>query len=305
MRNINLRQLEAFRAVMMTKSITRAAETMFVSQPAVSRLIADFETAIGFPLFERVKRRLLPTLEAHALYEEVDRSFAGLNKINLAAREIREFRSGGLTVAALPSLGLGYLPEQISKFATDRPDVSLSLIIRSSQNVSSLVAAQRADIGFTESIDFGDDVDAEVLLTTNLVCILPDGHRLAQKQQIEARDLDGETYVGTGNRQLTLDDLDRFFDQQKVKLKIQVDTQLHATVAEFVLYGTGVGIIDPITAERYAHKGLQIRPFIPSMPYKYYVIFPEGRPRSRLAVQFLREVRDHISRFALTNVHSI
>ena len=290
---------------MMTKSITRAAETLFVSQPAVSRLIADFETAIGFPLFERVKRRLHPTPEAYALYEEVDRSFAGLNKINLAAREIREFRSGGLTVAALPSLGLGYLPEQISKFYIDRPDVSLSLSIRSSQKVSSLVAAQRADIGFTESIGFGDDVDAEVLLTTNLVCILPDGHRLAQKQQIEARDLDGETFVGSGNWQLTLDDLERFFDQQKVKLKIQVNTQLHATVAEFVLHGTGVGIIDPITAERYAHKGLQIRPFIPSIPYKYYVIFPEGRPRSRLAVQFLREVRDHISRFALTSNHSI
>ena len=305
MRNINLRQLEAFRAVMITKSITRAAETLFVSQPAVSRLIADFEAAVGFSLFERVKRRLLPTPEAHALFEEVDRSFVGLNKINLAAREIREFRSGGLSIAALPSLGLGYLPEQISKFAADRPDVSLSLVIRSSQNVSSLVSVQRADIGFTESIDFGDDVDAELLLTTNLVCILPDEHRLAQKQQIEATDLDGETFVGTGNRQLTLDDLDRFFDQQKVKLKIQVDTQLHATVAEFVLYGTGVGIIDPITAERYAHKGLQIRPFVPSMPFKYYVIFPAGRPRSRLAMQFLSEVREHISRFASTNVHNI
>lgn len=298
MRNINLRQLEAFRGVMMTKSITRAAESLCISQPAVSRLIADFESAVGFPLFERVKRRLLPTPEAHALYEEVDRSFAGLNKINLAAREIREFRSGSLSIAALPSLGLGYLPEQISRFATDHPDVSLSLSIRGSQNVSSLVAAQRADIGFTESIDFGDDVDAELLLTTNLVCILPQGHRLAQKKQIEASDLDGETYVGTGNWQLTCHDLDRFFDHQKVKRKIQVDTQLHATVAEFVLYGAGVGIIDPITAERYAHKGLQIRPFVPSMPYKYYVMFPEGRPRSRLAEQFHNEIRGRISRFS-------
>ncbi|MCP4433148.1 MAG: LysR family transcriptional regulator, partial [Gammaproteobacteria bacterium] len=75
---MNLRQLEAFRAVMITRSITRASELLFVSQPAVTRLINDLESSVAFPLFQRIKKRLHPTPEAHAFYEEVERSFAGL-----------------------------------------------------------------------------------------------------------------------------------------------------------------------------------------------------------------------------------
>ncbi|MCP4074709.1 MAG: LysR family transcriptional regulator [Gammaproteobacteria bacterium] len=298
MKNINLRQLEAFRAVMLTKSITRAAEMLSVSQPAVSRLISDLESSIEFPLFERVKKRLIPTPEAEALFDEVERSFAGLNKINIAVREIRDFRSGSLSVASLPALGLGYLPEIISQFAADRPGVSLSLIIRGSQNVSSMVAAQRVDVGFTESIDLGDSVDSELLLTTNLVCILPPGHRLNKKDVIKASDLDGETFIGTGNWQLTCKDIDRYFDHQKVRRKIQIDTQLHATVAELVLAGAGVSMIDPVTADRYISKGLVVKPFLPSILYNLYVLYPENRPRSRLAEQFVAQIRQDIMRYA-------
>jgi DNA-binding transcriptional LysR family regulator len=297
MKKINLRQLEAFRAVMLTKSITRAAEMLFISQPAVSRLISDLETSIEFPLFQRVKKRLIATPEADALFEEVERSFAGLNKINIVAREIRDFRSGNLSIAALPALGLGFLPERISQFAAEMPDVSLSLNIRGSQNVSSLVAAQRADVGFTESIDFGDGIDSELLLTTDLVCILPPDHRLKNKKVIKAKDLDGETFVGTGNWQLTCKDIDRYFEREKVRRKIRIDTQLNATVAEFVLSGTGVSVIDPVTADRYISKGLVVRPFVPSIRYSYYVIFPENRPRSRLAEQFVAQVKQDIKRY--------
>ena len=300
MRSINLRQLEAFRAVMMTRSITRASELLYVSQPAVSRLISDLESSAGFPLFQRIKKRLNPTPEAHAFYEEVERSFAGLNKINLAAREIRDFRSGSLSIAALPALGLGYLPEFISRFSTAKPDISLSLNIRNSQKVSEMVAAQRADIGFCESIDFGDGVEAELLLEVNLVCILPREHALASKARIEATDLDGVTCIGSGNSQLTYSDLDRYFEEKGVRRKVRIDTQLNATVADLVVAGAGIGIIDPVTADRYSHSGILVKPFTPPIAYKYYVIFPENRPKSRLMEQFVDMVRQDLQQFAAT-----
>ena len=301
MKNINLRQLEAFRAVMLTKSITRAAETLFVSQPAVSRLITDLESAVEFALFHRVKKRLIPTPEAEVLFEEVERSFTGLNKISLAAREIRDFRTGSLSIAALPALGLGYLPEMISKFSSERPDISLSLMIRSSLNVSSLVASQRVDVGFSESIDFDDGINAELLLTTEQVCVMPKGHRLSKNNVVSAKDLDGEQFVGTGGWQFTLKNMDHLFNEQKVKRKIQIDTQLNATVAEFVLSGAGVSIIDPITADRYIARGLVVKPFQPAIHYSFYVLFPEGRPRSRLAEQFVESIRSSIASYAIAS----
>ena len=66
---MKIRQLEAFRAVMVWQTVTRAAEALHVSQPAVTRLIADLEESVGFQLFSRIRGRLHPTAEGEALYE--------------------------------------------------------------------------------------------------------------------------------------------------------------------------------------------------------------------------------------------
>ena len=139
-----------------------------------------------------------------------------------------------------------------------------------------------------------------MLLQVNLVCILPPEHPLASKQRIEASDLDGVTCIGSGNSQLTYSDLDRYFEDKGVKRKVQIDTQLNATVADFVVAGAGIGIIDPVTADGYLQKGIVVRPFTPPIVYKYYVIFPENRPKSRLMAQFVDLVRQDLQRFAAT-----
>lgn len=91
----SIRQIEAFRALMQTRTATRAAAALGVSQPAVSRLLADFEAGVGFALFERRNGRLWPTAHAHALHEEVERAFTGFERvIQAAARWRRRVRCG-------------------------------------------------------------------------------------------------------------------------------------------------------------------------------------------------------------------
>lgn len=80
---MNLRQLEVFRAVMLTGSVSDAARLLHVSVPAVSRLLAHTESRLGFALFERIKGRLHPTAEARRrLYQEVDQVYAGVRRIS-------------------------------------------------------------------------------------------------------------------------------------------------------------------------------------------------------------------------------
>jgi len=85
--DLKIRQVEAFRALMQRHTVTRAAQTLHVSQPAVSRLLADFEASVGFTLFERQQGRLVPTAEAHVLHEEVERAFVGMDRIAQAAQQ--------------------------------------------------------------------------------------------------------------------------------------------------------------------------------------------------------------------------
>src|SRR6266852_2026092 len=91
---LSFRQIEAFRAVIVLHSMTRAAETLNISQPAVSRLMRDMELNLGLTLFRRRKGGLQPTEEALALYAEVERSFVGVDKIARAAVRIRERLAG-------------------------------------------------------------------------------------------------------------------------------------------------------------------------------------------------------------------
>src|SRR5687767_3438858 len=89
---LTLRQIDAFRAVMLTGTATEAAQVLGVSQPAISRLVSDFEAELGFKLFDRVGRRVVPTAEAQILIEEVKRVLIGLDQIKETAEKISKFR---------------------------------------------------------------------------------------------------------------------------------------------------------------------------------------------------------------------
>ena len=91
----NLRQIEVFRAVMVTGSISGAARLLAVSQPAISRLLAYTEDRLGLKLFERIKGRVQPTPEARRLFAEVDQVHQGVLRVNNLAQELRERGTGG------------------------------------------------------------------------------------------------------------------------------------------------------------------------------------------------------------------
>src|ERR1700746_980012 len=126
MARINSRQVEAFRATMLTGSVTEAANLMAVTQPAVSRFLRDFKALMKMKLCERRGTGLVPTAAATALYTEVERSFVGLERITAAAEEIRSRRTGTLRIAAPPAVSNGYLPRLIGRFLTERPNLTLS-----------------------------------------------------------------------------------------------------------------------------------------------------------------------------------
>ena len=113
---MTFRALEAFRAIVLTGSVTNAASMLHISQPAVTRLIRDLEADLQFPLFQRRKGRLFATSEGLALFEEVSRSFVGLDRIAQVANHIRQSRVGHLQLATMPALINGFLPRVVNQF---------------------------------------------------------------------------------------------------------------------------------------------------------------------------------------------
>ena len=101
---MNLRQIEVFRAVMEAGTVTGAATRLHVSQPAVSKQLRALEEDLGFAVFDRAHGRLIATAEAHALYDQAERVFTGVDQLQRFGRDLNEAKHGHLVVAALPLL---------------------------------------------------------------------------------------------------------------------------------------------------------------------------------------------------------
>src|SRR5437899_9747096 len=176
MRGLNPRQIEAFRAVVLTGGVGMAAKLINVTQPAVSRMIRDLQQHLGLTLFERRSTGLVPTSEALSLYAEVERAFVGLERISQMATELRTRRAGFLRIAALPALANGFLPRFVGRFLADRPKLDIVLSGLVSHAVLTAVAQGQCDLGFAEASIAHAAVQLEPMPAAPFVAVLPQDH---------------------------------------------------------------------------------------------------------------------------------
>ena len=288
---INSRQVEAFRATMLTGSVTEAAALMAVTQPAVSRLLRDFRALLKMELFERRGTGLVPTAAATALYTEVERSFVGLERITAAAEEIRGRRIGSLRIAALPALSNGYLPRLAGQFLKQRPNLNLAFFGVLSPVVVDWVLNNQCDIGFAEIPIAHSGLPSLRLPALPRVAVLPTGHHLAAKEVLEPRDFEGETFIslsaGTASRHL----IDQAFQRDDVRRVLRVETTLSEIMCGMVSSGLGVAICDPFTAQEFATRGVVVRRFVPRIDFEFSAVFPAQRSPSPVALDLVETMR--------------
>ncbi|WP_116474946.1 LysR substrate-binding domain-containing protein [Zobellella maritima] len=286
MAKLSYRQVEAFRAVMIAGTTTGAAELLYISQPAVSRLLNDFEAAVQVKLFERHHKRLAPTPEALLLFEEVERSFVGIDRLATMAEELRDFQRGSLKVAAMPAIALGFLPKVMQSFSEQHKGVTLTLQVRSSQQVADWIATQHFDIGIGAVNVADPSLAMEVLGEAALICALPANHPLAAKAVIVPEDLRDQPFISLGPEQSVRYKVDEAFEKARVSRQLVFDTQLSHVACSFVDAGAGVALVDPITALHFPSGNLVFRPFEPWVSFSYHLMYPAHRARSRATQEF-------------------
>ncbi|PLZ03153.1 LysR family transcriptional regulator [Burkholderia sp. WAC0059] len=288
---MNLRQIEAFRAIMQYGSMTVAAKELHTSQPNVSRLIAQLERDAGLVLFERSGTRLVPTAEGDAFYREVERAFVGLKSLTYAAENIRNLGSGRLRIAAVPAVGLAFLPAVIGLYRQSRPGVTVSLHVNTSTTVEQWVASQYCDLGVVVYVGETANCDVEPLPDAGAVCVLPEDHRLAGRRAVNAKDLSGESFISLCHGDGTRTQVDRAFELAGIERKLGIEAQYGAICCEMVRHGLGVTLVHPLIARSHAGEGLRVKPFRPTILHPTFLLFPPHRPRTRLTDEFVGLLR--------------
>ncbi|WP_287029937.1 LysR substrate-binding domain-containing protein [Pseudomonas sp. UBA6310] len=293
---MNFKQVEAFRAVMLSGSMTAAAESLHTSQPNISRLIAQLERQSGFRLFERLGGRLLPTDEGTALFADVERAFIGLHSLEQSAQNIRRAGTGRLRIAAVPSLSLTLLPRVIQRFRAENPEVAISIHTNDSPTVAHWAASQFCDLGLASYVgkEF-PGVKSQAICDVPGVCVFPKGHRLGALDSVGPEDLKGEEFISLSQNDGSRARVDRVFPDGKGQRKLNLETPYAATICSLVALGLGVSIVNPMVAMEYLHRDIETRPFYPQIRFPTYLLLPVDRPQSVLTQRFAQLIHEMLT----------
>jgi DNA-binding transcriptional LysR family regulator len=292
---MNVRQLEAFKAIMELGSFTRAAEKLHLSQPAVSKLIYLMERSCGFALFHRQKNGVIPTAEGQMLYSEVERVFLGIDSVAARARAIRQFDYGEIKLVAFPSLGTRVLPPILAEFIESKPSLRVTIASRNSWLLVDRVASQGVDLGFGMTVLDRSGVEFEKLCSMEAVCVLPPGHRLVGQAIIDARDLEGERFVSLVEEDRAQVKIDQAFADRGVERNIVLKAQLTEACCSFVSAGVGVAVVDPLSTVGFTANELIVKPFSPAITQDIWIITPSFREPSLGAKELIAHVKSRLT----------
>lgn len=294
---INLRQIEAFRAAMEFGSATAASEVLHITQPAVSRLISDLETAVGFQLFERRARGMVPTQDAHTLYEEVRRSFIGMERIGQVAEAIKEKTSGTVRVIALSKYADGFVASIVGRFLKDHPGIMVELESAGTGAVVQGIASQSYDVGIASATVSDSLIQAEPLFETNVVLAMADADPLAGQAVVALSDLDGRRMVVLPEDSEYGSVIAKALREAGAIPVIAGQARSHPSLYRMVGSGAGVALVDKTIVTDFAVDGVTFRPVSPPIVRAVATMVNTRIAQSIATKSFLETLRQDVSRF--------
>lgn len=268
---------------MLLGNITRAAEYLQISQPAVSRLMGELQKTTEMVLFKRTRQGMVPTADAEAVFEEVKSMFSGLEELTRRAHGIRDLEQGELRIGTISLYGNGILPLLISDFIKVHPNIPVIIESDLHRRVIDRVHSRRFEIGFVSLPVSDPDLDIEFLASQPAVCAIPANHPLAEKQSIAPQDLAGIPFISFPKETSNRFQVDSLFDRLGILRDMKIEAGTHESVVGFVAAGIGVAIISPYTPHLIKDASVALRPFQPSLPReigmltKYDMLSPKAR----------------------------
>lgn len=291
---MDVRLLEAFRAVVDHRSVTNAAAAMGVTQPAVSAQIARLEQRLGFALFDRRRGRMRPTPEGLLFYAEANKALGGIDRLSEAAGQIRTAQAGRLIIAGHPSASISLLPPLVAAFLAERPGVLVRILSRNSDVISQLMPAESYDIGVAE-LPVEETSVRLMRFRMRCVAILPAKHPLKAHTILSPTVLSGYPVISLGGSRQTALRVTRAFAKAGVEWNPVAEAEYFASVCGLVASGAGWSLVDPLSAQTFRHLGLVVRTFEPTIHYEIGAFWSRERKPSILGQSFLSLLADKIA----------
>lgn len=285
--SLNLRQIEVFRAIMLTQSITGASQLLHVSQPAVSRLLSYIESRVGFVLFERIKGRLYATPEARQLFQEVEAVYKGVQRINQSINDLVEKRSLALRLCCSPSLSQTLVPKALAMLGNRYPDARILLDTQNTADMINALLTQQFELGVSIQPIEHPNLECLPIYESELNVAVPRGHRLAERSMLTVEDIAQERYIAYGSDTPLGILLDMVFRREGVEIRPVVEVRHTHTACALVQQGTGVAVVDglSVTGQNWPH--IVTRPLAPHTVITLCAVYSRFHPLSMMGRELL------------------
>jgi DNA-binding transcriptional LysR family regulator len=297
--------LKPLRAVCQTArlgSVSRAAEALYLSQPAVTLQLQALERDMGVRLLERVGRRLTLTREGTELYELARPLVEGLDGLDGAFRNrLRGLDAGELHVAAGSSTILYLLPKIVAAFRAAHPEVRLSLHNVTGAGGLDLLRSDAVDLAVGSMLDVPNDLSYAPVYRFEPMLITPLDHPLAAKADLSLQDLSPYGLILPPQRLTTYRMVDLVFQQNRVPYTVALEVGGWEVIKQYVAMGLGISIVTAIClteADRARLSARSLAKYFPSRSYGVVVrkgkyLSPQARAFSELIQPALFERSDY------------
>lgn len=260
---LNLRQIEVFRAIMVTGSVRGAADVLFTSQPSISRTLASAEARLGFSLFERIKGRLHPTPEARKLFSEAELLYKSVNRINELARDLSLNRAGVLRLVSSTCFSTYLVPKAVEQLMRLHPGLRIKYQSLTLDSLLPQLLMGNADLAISLAPPQHPNLVVKNLGSSHVVCVLPPGHPLAALEALDARDLQAYPLIGYPIELPLGQIMAELFASLPEPVSPLVEVHSPLTACAMAQAGVGIAIVDPFSISADARKYLTIRPLVP------------------------------------------
>jgi DNA-binding transcriptional LysR family regulator len=283
---LNFRQIEVFRAIMLTRTMSAAAQMLRSSQPGLSRMIKHLEGRLGFLLFDRVHGRLVPTAEANALFREIEHLHHGIENLEhvvarLAAGENAVFRLG-----ASPSLSRGFAPALLRGLQRAHPKLIIQFDVLSVEQMTDYLVVGRNEFGLSVYEIDHPNLASTQLGSVPLVAVLPASHRLASKAALAIKDLAQVRLVSFAPETPHGRAIAGMCQRANVQLAIATRVRFAETACAFVAHGLGATVVDEQTARDAGFEGITWVPLRDAALLPVYLHRNREAPRSKVSAAF-------------------
>ena len=269
---------------MLTGSVSAAARLINVTQPAVSRILAHAELQLGFPLFHRLKGKLVPTTEAQTLYPHIERLFTQLDDVQRLANSLKgDQREGELHILSVLALSYEVLPRALRFFRQKHPDVKVTIDALHSPQIVSALVLQEADVGFVFSAIAHPALTQEHLADGRMVCVAPKGMlgvALVAAGVVHLADLAETPVVRLDVRDPIGTVVNHACREAGVGLQTAITVQTYHAALALAHHGHAVAVVDTCTAASADRSKVDVLALEPALPTRVHALRSTARPNS-------------------------